>query len=343
MDSKDEIAWLTSEGITSLVSVIVPCFNRAALVTQTLDSVWEQTYRPIELLIVDDGSSDNSCDTVEAWIRDRAVESCDQFETKLLRQQNVGVSAARNKGLRASHGEYIQFVDSDDLLHPQKLTNQVAALARSDAGFCVCNYQAFVEAPDEVGERVDFCNRSHTLEDFPVTYPMDTPAPLYRRGAIADAGPWNEALRASEDFEFNFRVVCGGAVGHWIDEVLLYVRRHSGTERIQARSLASRQQDLLAALTAMTSAARSQGRLSRALRHSLGMRALMYCGYMRREDGATPIEGLRNFVRMNVSPMARFGYSFRIGVWKPLWRHLYPAGPKAWFATIAHRTTGPRK
>jgi len=90
----------------------------------------------------------------------------------------------------------------------------------------------------------------------------------------------------------------------------------------------------------MESVARSRGHLTRALRHSLGMRALMYSGYMRREDGARVADGLREFVRANVSPLARAGYAFRIGVWKPLWRYLYPDGPRAWLSAVGRRTTG---
>src|SRR5579863_8085008 len=103
--------WMQEAYRRGVVSVIIPSFNRATLVTRALDSVFAQTYRPIELLVVDDGSTDESPKVIESWaIRHRGNE----FEVHLICQPNCGAPTARNRGLIDCTGEFIQFLDSDD-------------------------------------------------------------------------------------------------------------------------------------------------------------------------------------------------------------------------------------
>jgi glycosyltransferase involved in cell wall biosynthesis len=99
-----------------LVSVIIPTFNRAALVREAIDSVLAQDYPRLELIVVDDGSSDHTPEVVHA---------CGAALT-YIQQPHAGVSAARNQGVAASHGELLAFLDSDDLWLPGKVTGQVA-------------------------------------------------------------------------------------------------------------------------------------------------------------------------------------------------------------------------
>src|ERR1700690_167760 len=89
-----------------LVSVIVPTCNRAHLIIRAMDSVFVQTYRPIELIVVDDGSMDDTAEVVEAWASQRHGGG---FRVRLVCQPNHGAQVARNQGLRESGGEYIQF------------------------------------------------------------------------------------------------------------------------------------------------------------------------------------------------------------------------------------------
>lgn len=99
-----------------LVSVVIPCYNAARTIAATLESVLAQSYRPIEVIVVDDGSSD------------RSVEIASSFApaVTVVVQENGGPASARNEGIRRSRGEFIAFVDADDLWHPEKLTAQVA-------------------------------------------------------------------------------------------------------------------------------------------------------------------------------------------------------------------------
>ena len=106
-----------------LVSVIVPAYNAAATIGETLRSALAQTYPQLEVLVVDDGSTDATADIVRSFVaRDPRV--------RLLQQANAGVAAARNLAIAQSRGAYVAPLDADDLWHPQKIALQLEALRR---------------------------------------------------------------------------------------------------------------------------------------------------------------------------------------------------------------------
>ena len=112
----------TKNNFTSnLVTVIIPVRTRNVLIKQAIESIHNQTYRPIECIVVDDGSTDNTIKTVENLI-DQNTD--DAFEIKLIKQDNSGAPSARNNGIKNASGEFIQFLDSDDFLYPNKIKNQ---------------------------------------------------------------------------------------------------------------------------------------------------------------------------------------------------------------------------
>ena len=123
--------WMAEEYEPRLVSVIIPTYNRAGLLSETLASVVRQTYRPLEIIVVDDGSIDDTKDVVINWSKiHNKDEKC---RLRYFHQENKGGSAARNLGLNESHGQFIQFLDADDLLAPTKIERQVSQLSSSDS------------------------------------------------------------------------------------------------------------------------------------------------------------------------------------------------------------------
>jgi glycosyltransferase involved in cell wall biosynthesis len=122
-----------------LVSVIIPAFNAATNIRQTLDSVRAQTYQNFEVIVIDDGSSDTTNAIVEEFVRNDS-----RFH--LLRQENRGVGDARNAGIRQSHGKYIAPLDADDLWYPEKLERQVARIQQcgSEIGLVYC-WSTFID------------------------------------------------------------------------------------------------------------------------------------------------------------------------------------------------------
>ena len=116
-----------------LVSVIIPAFNAAEYIRQTLHSVLAQTYQSLEVIVVDDGSEDDTDAIVEEFVKKDA-------RVQLVKQCNAGVGAARNTGIRMARGEYIAPLDADDIWFPEKLEKQVACMERygEETGLVYC-------------------------------------------------------------------------------------------------------------------------------------------------------------------------------------------------------------
>lgn len=124
------------------VSVVIPTYNRGSKIAATLDSALAQTLAPLEIIIVDDGSTDGTPDWIEVHYGDRVC---------LIRQNNGGVARARNRGLDEARGEYIAFLDHDDLWLPQKLEKQRAAFDNSQVGVAYCLWREVNEAGEDLG------------------------------------------------------------------------------------------------------------------------------------------------------------------------------------------------
>lgn len=139
-ESSTEAAMMTSRTI----SVLVPAYNAGATIERTIASALDQSHRDIEILVVDDGSTDDTADRVHAVA---ARES----RVRLLRQPNGGVARARNTAIAAAQGIWVAPLDSDDLWHPEKLAMQLAALDAAPAGTALCyNWFRRIDADDRV-------------------------------------------------------------------------------------------------------------------------------------------------------------------------------------------------
>jgi glycosyltransferase involved in cell wall biosynthesis len=116
-----------------LISIIVPCYNSAEFIDETVRSIINQTYINWECIIINDGSKDNSEELIRNWCnRDDRI--------KYLTQKNAGLSSARNRGLELANGSFIQFLDSDDIIHPSKLELQLADILEKEVDISVCDY-----------------------------------------------------------------------------------------------------------------------------------------------------------------------------------------------------------
>ena len=211
-----------------VVSVIVPTYNRAHLIEHALNSVARQTYRPIELIVVDDGSSDDTASIVGRWSGAYAGNGLDvAFE----RQNNAGAPSARNCGLRRCRGEFIQFLDSDDALVAGKLEAQVDAL-RDHAGAMLA-WSGMKSVPDHSMLRTLQPARYH--DPFARAALVDVPGNvarcLFRREACAAIGPWSETLARHQDWEYSVRYTQFGSPAVASDEAFLVSVAHQG-ERI---------------------------------------------------------------------------------------------------------------
>jgi hypothetical protein len=205
-----------------LVSVIIPVYNRAKLLAEAVTSALGQDYRRVEIIIVDDGSVD---ETVQVA---RDLASAHPAQIRVLRQENKGPGAARERGRQAARGEFIQYLDSDDLLLPGKLAMQVAGLrANPDRGVAYgftryrhANGQAEPRPWKGSGGRVEVMFPSFLKSRW-----WDTPTPLYRADVCDAAGPWTD-LRLEEDWEYDCRVASLGTRLWFCESYVAEVRDH---------------------------------------------------------------------------------------------------------------------
>lgn len=198
-----------------LVSIIIPCYNYGWLLPETLDSLLAQTYTHWECIIIDDGSVDNSRSVGEGYA---ALDS----RFRYLYQSNKGMSAARNRGLDEARGEYIQFLDSDDLLVPQKLERQVNFLeAHPETDLIYGDVRFFRhDNPKELSKSSDMIDAEwmkgiegqgeKLVNSIVETNLMVVHAPLTRAALIHKVGRFAEDLRSAEDWEFWVRCALAG-------------------------------------------------------------------------------------------------------------------------------------
>jgi hypothetical protein len=209
--------------VPGLVSTIIPVYNRAALLAEAVGSVLAQTYRPVEVVIVDDGSTDDTpaaADTFAAAHPD---------VVRVVHQANGGVGRAREAGRLAARGAFIQYLDSDDLLLPRKFTQLVATLdAQPDCGIAygITRYR------NAAGDEVPCTWKPNNLVEatlFPSLLRArwwETVAPLFRREVTDAIGPWT-TLNLEEDWEYDSRAAALGVRLAFVNEVLAEHRDHA--------------------------------------------------------------------------------------------------------------------
>lgn len=208
----------------SLVSIIVPVYNTKDYLPRCLESITTQTYTNLQIILVDDGSTDGSgmiCDSYAANER-RAV---------VLHQSNIGLYAARNAGQRKAEGEFILFVDSDDYIHPDMVRSMVDAIQRDESlDLCICDWRMVrpMEEEDALGEnRASDGHQSVVLsqEDLIALWSEKKVGPyvwnkLYRKVALngTEANPY----RFAQDEEFNLRFYLNVRNAIWVRQEYYY-------------------------------------------------------------------------------------------------------------------------
>jgi len=222
--------WMSEEYEPGLVSVIIPTYNRAHFLVEAMDSVRAQTYRPVELIVVDDGSMDATPQVVEQWSRSRADEG--GFTFRYFRQQQSGAPAARNRGLTECHGEFVLFLDSDDRIGRRKIAASVARLRGAAALSAVqgpwrCLYSRPAPGcgplmPPDVFDSED--GRLHAYIGGASCTP--TCAYVFRREVACAVGPWDEELRQRQDTDYVVRAIMAGTRFVQEHDSVAYYRRH---------------------------------------------------------------------------------------------------------------------
>lgn len=202
------------------VSVIIPCFNAASWLPATLRSVTAQRGVDLDIVVVDDGSTDGSSEVVR--------EVCPA--ARLIRTDNYGASAARNRGTAEARGSFLQYLDADDILASNKLTQQVDALERSGADVAYGDWQRLVEHnPGEYSNGEVVRREMEGPPDIALfTWFWSPPAAyLFRRGIVEAVGSWNCNLPIIQDARFALDCALRGARFVYCPGLMAFYREHT--------------------------------------------------------------------------------------------------------------------
>lgn len=185
--------------INETVSVIIPTFNRAAWVCEAIDSVLAQSLPPVEIIVVDDGSTDDTLGRLRAY--DQVIS--------VLSQPNRGVSAARNLGIRHSQGRFIALLDSDDLWEKGKLACQIAFFRKNpDAQICQTG-EIWIRRGKRVNPMKKHAKLSGMIFGPSLKLCLVSPsAVMIRRELLDEVGLFDESLPACEDYDLWLRIAC---------------------------------------------------------------------------------------------------------------------------------------
>lgn len=184
------------------VSVIIPCYNSADFIAETLDSVFAQTYKNFETVLVNDGSANT--DVLEKVInpyRDKLI---------YLKQENGGVSKARNTGIKASRGSLLAFLDSDDIWEPSFLESQIKFLCENDLDLVYCDALLFGESP-LAGKTYMQCCPSEGKVSLKSLMELQcniiTSCVVVRKEIVRKVGMFDEQIKVAEDFDLWARIL----------------------------------------------------------------------------------------------------------------------------------------
>lgn len=218
------------------LATIIVTHNRPQLLLEALDSVADQCYRPLELIVVDDGSTPETLRAVEGW--HRLARNHHELTFRYIRQHNQGPAAARNRGFAESRAALVQFMDDDDLMVPNALGHLAVRLGKekrpavSMASYSMlyegCGFRSFSEpilppGPGPSRGRLESMIAGHWF--------VPVHGYLFTRSALDLIGPWDTTLSSQEDDEFLLRAALRGIEFALAPKALVYYRQHNGVRR----------------------------------------------------------------------------------------------------------------
>ena len=206
-----------------LVSVIIPVYNGARYLRAALESVFAQTYRDFEVIVVDDGSVDDSGVIAQSFP-----------EVHYIHQANQGVAAARNHGLEAARGQYFAFLDQDDLWTPDKLRLQIEyLLGHPDVGYTLTQQKYFLDA----GGTLPAWFRKELFDSVHTGWVLGTL--VVRRTVFEEVGNFATGYSAANDSDWFFRAKAAGIPMAVVPELLLLKRIHEANDSARAKEILS--------------------------------------------------------------------------------------------------------
>jgi len=220
--------------MNDLVSVIIPTYNREGTILRAIDSVLNQTYKNIEVIVVDDGSADGTFDKVKQYQDERI---------SLIRlPQCMGANVARNVGIKEAKGEYIAFQDSDDEWLEEKLSKQIEYMKRNEYKVCYCAHTLYDQKivkyiPENIHDKKR--NEENIAEVLKVRNIVSTQTLVIHRSIIKQVGMFDESLPRLQDYEYVIRLVKSVKIGYVAESLVnVYRLKECITNDIDARRVA---------------------------------------------------------------------------------------------------------
>jgi glycosyltransferase involved in cell wall biosynthesis len=210
--------------MNKLISIIIPCYNQANYLPFSLASVLGQTYSNWECIIVNDGATDNTQQVVKQWC-------AKDYRFIYVEKQNGGLSSARNAGIDIAKGDYIQFLDADDIIAPTKLSDSLN-LVQDNQAIVVSNFASF---EDVSGEKLlpPYCQLSQELLDFKsilnqwdVSFTIPIHCGFFPK-SLFETIRFNETLKAKEDWVFWIQIAQKNTPFVYLDATLALYRKHA--------------------------------------------------------------------------------------------------------------------
>jgi glycosyltransferase involved in cell wall biosynthesis len=211
-----------------LVSIIIPCYNAAPYVAEAIESALSQTYDPVEVIVIDDGSTDRSIEVIKSFDEHITWHS----------GENQGVSAARNRGIDVAEGEFVKFLDADDVLLEHSVETQVRQIRK--AGEKKCSVFGDGQTIGPKGQVLgDSRFRRIRDDEDPIIYILNinpgAPFPLHRREHLVEIGGFDENLPWAEDYDLHLRLHLADVLLEYHPVTVVRVRQHGGENRLTNR------------------------------------------------------------------------------------------------------------
>jgi glycosyltransferase involved in cell wall biosynthesis len=202
------------------VSVVIPCHNSEKFIFEAISSVLRQTYNDIEIIVVDDGSSDDSWDVIKSF-KEKKVKS--------IRQENKGGCNARNIGFSYAKGDYVMFLDSDDMIGPNVVESLVNTFKRG-SDISACSWKRLVNENNSWLEKPSGLEKRPINNDFLYAWLSGWYIPpsalMWSREALEETGNWDESLAANQDGDLIMRALLSGKKINYSDKGVAYYRSH---------------------------------------------------------------------------------------------------------------------
>ena len=196
---------------TDVISVVIPVYNSEKTIIQCLESVYNQTFKNIEIIIVNDGSTDNTLERIHRFFLDKKINH------KIINQKNKGVSRARNVGIKSSTGQYIAFIDSDDLWTKDKLEKQIGIIKRKKINVL----GTLINTNRKTDDSNTCILKKYRLKEMLFSNKLYTSSVVLKKEIIEKYNFFNEDMMYSEDYNLWLNISCDHDV-YVLQEILTY-------------------------------------------------------------------------------------------------------------------------